>query len=239
MTELLRDIGYVAAKSLAAAVALFLLARLMGKKQIAQLSFFDYTIGISIGSIAAAVSVDRHIPLHDGITSMLIWAVIPLLFSFLSLHSMTARSWLDGMPTVLIQDGKVLEKNLRKSRYTVNDLLEALRLKGVFSVSEVRFAILETNGEISVLKKTMAGQPQAPAGPAQQENRLETCVVIDGKPIREGMRQMRMDKARLETELHGQNISAVDEVLLATCDENGALHVDRKRSDPPAPRTFQ
>lgn len=108
--SILKDSLPVAVNTVVSVVVLFLLARLMGKKQIAQLTFFDYIVGISIGSVAGAMSVDRRIPLLSGIVSMVVWALFPILFSAISIHSMTARRLLDGTPKVLIQDGKKSEK---------------------------------------------------------------------------------------------------------------------------------
>jgi uncharacterized membrane protein YcaP (DUF421 family) len=163
MNEILFDIGSIAIKSMVAAFVLFVLARIMGKKQISQLTFFDYVVGISIGSIAGSLSVERKISFIDGITSMLIWALVPLLFSYLSAKSMKARRLLDGTPTILIQNGKIIEKNLKKVKLTVNDLLEELRVKDAFNIADVEFALLETNGKVSVLKKSqnLVFSPQA------------------------------------------------------------------------------
>ena len=126
----------------------------MGKKQISQLTFFDYVVGISIGSIAASLSVDQRISFIDDITSMIIWTLVPLVFSYLSAKSIKTRRLLDGTPTILIQNGKIIEKNLTKTKLTINDLLEELRVKDVFNIADVKFALLETNGKISVLKKS-------------------------------------------------------------------------------------
>ena len=146
------DSASVVVKSVVAAVVLFILARLMGKKQIAQLTFFEDIVGMSIGSVAAAMSVDRRISIHAGVVSMVIWAVFPIAFSYISMHSMVARRLLDGTPKVLIQDGKIIEKNLKRSKFTINDLLEELRIKDVFDIADVAFAILETSGKLSVLR---------------------------------------------------------------------------------------
>ncbi len=149
----------IVVKSLVATVVLFVLARLMGKKLISQLTFFDYTVGISIGSIAAAVSVDQRISIENGIVSMLVWAMFPIMLSIISAHSIIARKILDGTPMILIQKGMIIEKNLKKSKLTINDLLEELRLKDIFNITDVEFATLETNGELSVLKAAPSQTP--------------------------------------------------------------------------------
>lgn len=212
----------------------------MGKKQIAQLTFFDYIVGISIGSVAGATSVDRRIPLYAGVISMIIWALFPILFSTLSMHSMTARRLLDGTPKVLIQDGKIIEKNLKKSKFTVNDLLEELRIKDVFNIGDVKFAILETSGKLSVLKKASV-LPVTPkdANIHIPEQDIFANIVIDGKAMTENMAQVHVDDQWLHKELHKYGINGVEEILLAGCDSRKVLHIDRKHSDPNDLNIFQ
>lgn len=205
MTQIINDVISISIKSLTAAVVLFALARLMGKKQISQLTFFDYIVGISIGSIAAAMSVDKRISVINGIASMIIWALFPIVFSFISIHSMTARRLLDGTPTVLIQNGKIIETNLKKSKFTLNDLLEELRLKDVFNIKDVYYAILETSGKLSVSKKTLPTQKQS------------VCInfIIDGNLMGKNMKKMNVDEIWLNAELRKNNIFSVRDVVAA------------------------
>lgn len=228
MTQLFSNMGSIILKSLAAAVVLFIMARLMGKKQISQLSFFDYIVGITIGSIAAAASVDRRIPALDAVVSMIAWTVFTLAISYLSIHSMSARRILDGTPLVLIQSGKIVEKNLKKSKLNVNDLLEELRLKDIFNIGEVDYAILETSGKLSVLKAD-----------EQKKTSLSANIIIDGKLMKENMQQMHIDESWLKTELAKSGIISFSEILLATCDETRTLHFDKKASDPDDLTVFQ
>lgn len=233
MKELLFDIGSIALKSIVAAFVLFVLARIMGKKQISQLTFFDYVVGISIGSIAGSLSVERRISYIDGITSMLIWALVPLVFSYLSAKSMRARKLLDGTPTILIQNGKIVEKNLKKVKLTINDLLEELRVKDAFNIADVEFALLETNGKVSVLKKS-PNQPTANSGSkaSAKAQGLYANVIIDGKIMKENLSLLDKNESWLLSELKKSNILTPESVLLACCDTSGVLHIDRKNNDP-------
>lgn len=211
------EILKIVMKSLVAAFVLFILARLMGKKQISQLTFFDYVVGISIGSIAAAMSVDKRISIRDGITSMIVWAILPILFSYISIHSIFARKLFDGTPEILIKDGKIIEINMKKSKFTVNDLLEELRLKDIFDISEVDYAILETNGKLSVLKKNLS-----------QDRGMCINVIIDGKFMKDNMKELNIDAIWLQNELKKANINSVYDVLLANCDKNHKLYIDSR-----------
>lgn len=219
----------VVIKTTFAASALFILARLMGKKQISQLSFFDYIVGISIGSVAAAISVEQQISIGDGIVSMVIWALFPIVFSFLSVHSITARRLMDGTPSILIQYGKIVEKNLKSAKFTVNDLLEELRLKDIFNIADVEFAILETNGKLSVLK-TSSKQTVTPSdlNLSIKSTGIYANLIIDGKLMPNNLKRMNIDEAWLYNELEKNNIFSVKKVLLATCNPGRSLHIDKK-----------
>lgn len=240
MLKILQDSLSVGIKTVVSVAVLFLLARIMGKKQIAQLTFFDYIVGISIGSVAAAMSVDQRITVQAGIVSMVIWALFPVIFSFISMHSMTARRLLDGTPKILIQNGKIIERNLKKTKLTVNDLLEELRIKDVFNVADVQFAILETSGKLSVLKKA----EKLPVTPEDMkihapEQGIYANIIIDGKPMKENMAQMKVDDQWLENELHKNKINSAEDVLLAGCDSRKTLRIDRKNDDPDDLNIFQ
>lgn len=223
----------IVVKTAVAAVVLFILARFMGKKQISQLSFFDYIVGISIGSVAAAMSVDQRISLSNGISSMIVWALFPIVFSFVSLHSITARRLLDGTPIVLIQSGKIVEKNLKISKFTVNDLLEELRLKDIFDITDVDFAILETNGKLSVLR-TASKQSVTPADMnlSSSDEGLYGNIIIDGRLMKKNMKRMKIDERWLKENLKNSHVTSIENVLLASCNMKGLLHIDKKYDDP-------
>ena len=208
---------------------LFLMTIVIGKKMVSQLNFFDFIAGITIGSIAASLCIDKTISYRHGVTSLLIWGVLPLIVAKVSLASLPARRILDGEPAILVQNGKILEKNLRKQNYHVNDLLEELRLKGVFNIAEVEFAILETSGQISVLVKA---EKQAVTRadmniPANYQG-LSANLIIDGQILYEHLRLLNKDESWLIDELRGQNIQSLQEVLLASLDSEGNLYVDIK-----------
>lgn len=200
------------------AILLFLLARLMGKKQIAQLTFFDYVFGISIGSIAGNISIEKNIPVIQGILSLIVWAVFPVAFSFISLKSFTIRKMLEGSPVILIQNGNIIEKNLFKSQLTINDLLEELRLKEVFNIAEVEFAIFETSGKLSVLVK-----PQFKPISVSEMNivpkykGLCANLIIDGKIMSKNLEISGKNEKWINTKLLEDKIN-LKNILLASLD---------------------
>lgn len=233
MVNTVRDILDIVLRSVISVVVLFILARVMGKKQISQLSFFDYIVGISIGSISAAFAVDNTIPYFHALIALVIYGIFPVAVSYISLRSVRSRKLLGGKPTILIQNGKLIEKNLKKSRFHVNDVLEELRLKGAFSLNDVEFAILETSGKVSV-------QLKAPFKPVTCEDlKLQTAymglsadLIIDGEVIEENLKLVNHDKNWLSGELKKQMVDSPEDVLLATVDSKDKLHIDLKNHDP-------
>ncbi len=219
--------------SIISASILFILTRLMGKKQISQLTFFDYIVGISIGSIAAAISVDPNVSLLNGVISMIIWALFPIIFYLISKRGIFWRRIFDGRPTILVQNGKIIEASLYREKFTINDLLEELRLKNVFNIEDVEFAILETGGQLSVLKKSdqqtvTASQMNIPTN----YQGLNAILVLDGKILSENLKLLNRKDSWLINELKKYNIPSVKDVLLASYDTDGNLHIDLKNKDP-------
>ena len=209
-----------------ALIVLFVFTRIGGKKQIAQLTFFEYIVGITIGDIAAFVSTDLETNLVHGYASLLVWALIPLLIEFLTLKSKVLRDLVEGKSTVLIKNGKVMEDNLTKVRYSSDELLEQLRLKNAFKVSDVEFAVLENNGQLSVLLKKEA-QPATVKDlqlnlPPEKEPQT---VIMDGNVIFEPLATLGFNKKWLMIELEKIGVT-LENVYLAQVDSNGQLYVD-------------
>lgn len=231
--SVLMDILDVVIRSLVSISALFILTRLMGKKHIAQLSFFDYVVGISIGSIAASFAIDDSISYLHGLTGIIMYSLLPVIVSFISLKSMMGRMIFDGVPSVLIQDGKLIEKNLRKTKFHINDILEECRMKGAFSISDVEFAVLETSGQVSILLKSCK-QPLTPENINIQVKYkgLSADIIIDGVVMYEHLYLVKHDKSWLMSELKKQNVNSPKDVLLATLDSDEILHIDLKNHDP-------
>lgn len=209
-----------------ALIVLFIFARIGGKKQIAQLTFFEYIVGITIGDIAAFVSTDLEVNLVHGYASLLVWAVIPLAVEYLTLKSKILRDLVEGRSTVLIKNGKVMEDNLTKVRYSSDELLEQLRLKNAFKVADVEFAVLENNGQLSVLLKKDA-QPATVKDlqlnlPPEKESQT---VIMDGKMLFEPLSTLGFNKKWLMTELEKIGVT-LENVYLGQVDSNGQLFVD-------------
>lgn len=146
-------------RTLVSFFALLFLTRMMGKKQMSQLTFFNYVTGITIGSVTGMLTLDRRIPYMDGLVAVVGWSLLTIMAAWFSLKSPRARIWIDGEPTILIKDGQVLEKALAGLRLNMDDLSMLLRNKNIFSLDEVETAVLEPNGHLSVTKQPEKRSP--------------------------------------------------------------------------------
>lgn len=224
--------GDVILRSLIIITTLFILIRVMGKKQITHLTYFDYVVGISIGAIAGSIVVDKK-PLLNGIAAMIIWTLFPLILAFISEKTINGRRFLDGVPAILIQNGKIIEKNLKKAKLTINDLMEELRVKDIFNIKDVEFAILETSGRFSVLKKPgLAAATRSDLNLSTEYHGLCANVIIDGIIMKKNLELMFLSEKWLRDELRKNNIDSPEQVLLACCYINGKLYIDLKNQDP-------
>lgn len=214
-------------RSVLSFVVLLILARIMGKQQLSQLTFFDYVVGITIGSISAAMSVDQNIKILNGIMGLIIWGGFPVLISVLAMKSMKFRKLTDGTPTVVIQNGKVQEQNLKKEMMTFEELMELLREKSVFSLADVELAMMEINGQLSVMKKS-ENQPVTPKvlGLTTQKLKQPQIVVLDGQLLENSLNKSGYSREWLLGEAMKQGASDFSDVFLAQIDSNGNAYID-------------
>lgn len=144
-----KEIIGVVMRTILVLIVLFAIAKIIGKKQISQLNLFDYIMGITIGSIAADISLDINKNLIAGLTSLFIYVIVSLLISFITMKSIILRRFLNGVPTILVEKGNIIESGLRKTKIDVNALLEEARNSGYFDLDEIEYALMEANGKIS------------------------------------------------------------------------------------------
>ncbi|MBP2655737.1 MAG: putative rane protein YcaP, family [Firmicutes bacterium] len=234
----LLSIGNIILRTSFAFFVMLLLIRLIGRKQIAQLTFFDYVTGITVGSIAAVIAVDTAIPLLTGMATLVIWFAWIMAINAITLKSVPARKFIDGVPIMVVYDGKILEKNLGLKYYNVHDLLMQLRENGVFDPGEVQVAIAEANGNLSILKKSdyqPATVKDLNLPPSTQAASwfIGKELIIDGKIIEENLTAFGIQKNWLHEKLESQGICDVSQVLLATITPQGTLYLDKKKDTIP------
>ncbi|MGQ3480076.1 DUF421 domain-containing protein [Paenibacillus sp. TY11] len=217
---------HISLRTLLAIAVLFIMTKLLGKRQVSQLSFFEYITGITIGSLAAYISLEMDQNWYLGVISLLVWVGVSLGIEFLQIKSKIARDFIDGKPRVLIKDGKILEDNLKKERLTTDELMEQLRKKDIFQAANVEFAVMEPSGDINVLL-TKENQTLTPkdlgikVGPEQEPQ----VVILDGNVLDEPLARLGLNRGWLDTELETIGV-AIENVDLGQVDAYGQLYVD-------------
>jgi uncharacterized membrane protein YcaP (DUF421 family) len=201
----------------------------MGKRQIGQLQPFELVVAIMISELAAVPMQNTGIPLIYGIIPIVTLLIAQILLSLISLKSVKARAIICGRPSILIENGKINEKVLTKEMYTINDLLEQLRSKDIANIADVEFAILETNGQISVIPKSQK-RPVTP-----QDMKLETNyeglsleLIIDGTVNYHNLQKANKDEKWLKDELRKFGIYRLDDAFFVSLDSDGNLYYQKK-----------
>ncbi|MGX9135068.1 DUF421 domain-containing protein [Rummeliibacillus sp. JY-2-4R] len=214
-------------RSIASFGLLLIGTRILGKQTISQMTIFDYVAAISLGSIAANFAFNTSIKVHHFIIALVIYVIIIFMLARISLKSRKCRKFLAGDPTIVIQNGNILEKNMNKMRYTLDYLNQQLREKDVFNIEEVLFAIVETNGTLTVLKKPQFRNVtrQDLMIPITPEFKLPIELIMDGEVIKENLEQNNLTESWLHSELKKRNLVQHD-VLYAVLSGNGNMYVD-------------
>lgn len=199
---------------------LFLSAKLIGHKQIAQLDFFDYITGITIGSIAAEMATELEEPWKPMI-AMVLYGGITLALSLISSRFPRSRKYLNGTPTILMDHGKLYYENLKKARLDLSEFLVLCRQQGYFDLTTIQTAIFEYNGKLTILPVTT----QRPVTPqdldlSPDQELIFTELIMDGRILEENLHRMGLDRTWLDKQLKQRHISSAKEVFLAVCDRN-------------------
>lgn len=227
-----QELGIVALRGIFSLVALFFTTKLLGKKQVSQLSLFDYVIGISIGNFAAEITINLEASIWYGVFAVLEFGLIAYLISVITMKSITLRRFFIGVPTVLIDKGKVLENGLKRVKFDVNDLLEECRSNGYFDLNEIDYAVMEVNGTISILPK-MEYRPVQMKDMNLKTTNQSLCanVVIDGKIMTNNLENMNKTEKWLRQQLKIKGYKTLDNIMLATLDCNEKVSVFDKNAE--------
>lgn len=230
---IMNDFLNICFRTILVLVILFFITKMMGKKQISELNFFDYVVGITIGSIAADISLDIEKDMIAGIAALFIYGGISYIISLVSMKSILARRFFIGVPTVLVEKGKIIESGLKKSKIDVNDLLMEARENGYFNLNEIDYSLMEVNGNISFLPK----EKEKPATKRDMKIKcsnegLTVNAIIDSKYIDNNMTAINKDKEWLDHELKVKGYDSYDNILLATIDNNYKVTIYEKNVKP-------
>lgn len=215
--------------SLTVFVLVFLLSRLVGRKLLSQMTYFDFVIAIVLGTIAGSFVVNEVKGMWVLVGPVVI-TLATVATAFLSLRNLAARKLLQGEPVIVVHNGKILEDNMLKLRYDLDDLEMQLRNNGVFNITKVEFAVLEPNGKLSVLKKSQH-QPatRSDLGEASGYEGMATEIIKDGDVIQQNLEQSNLDYSWLFSKLQQQGIQDPAEVFYAVLQSDGTLYIDRRK----------
>ena len=223
---MLKDILMMALKGSIAVIYLFLVVKVLGKKQISELNVFDYIIGLSLGNIAAEMTVNKQIPILGGLVSMTVYGLFSLGVSYLNEKSILSRRFITGFPIVIIKDGKISREQLKKCKIDVNDLLQDARESGYFDISEINYAVMEPSGKVSFLPKAKY-TPTTPSDMKLKvsEKALTYNLVIDGVIIKDSLKAIKHNEDWLLTRLEKEGYTKIDDLLLVTIDNKEKLTI--------------
>ncbi len=240
------DLTKVFFASVGSLVVLFLLTKMLGFKQMSELSMFDYVNSISIGSIAAEMATTIDGDFMKPLLAMVIYAVAALIIGIISNNSLKFRRFVEGESIILFQNGKIYKRNLSKARIDVSEFLAQCRIQGYFDLSDISLAIMESNGKISILPSTAAKpvsiedlKDSELITNKKQPARACVNVIMDGVVLDANLAQTGNNDIWLKNELGKQGISNPNEVFLATVDDNNKLNVYVKIEDKPTNDLFQ
>ncbi len=211
--------------SLGSIIIMFFISKLLGNKQISELSLFDYINGITIGSIAAEMAVTNTLKdMTQAIIAMVLYGMTGILLSYMTIKSIKARRFLSGTALILMENGKIYPDNLKTAKLDTDDLLTRARNDGYFDLSQIAYAILETNGKISFLPKK-AYTPLTPndLGQKPQDDKLCINVILDGEIMEQNLRHTGNDIKWLSKEMHKKGFSSPSDIFLAIVDGNNKV----------------
>ncbi len=216
-------------------VSLLVFTRLLGKTQIAQLTFYEYVSGITIGSIAASIAAAEPDRVWSHFYDLVLFVALTYALSQITIRSRPFRKLIDGSPTVVIENGRILDQNMRDMRYDLDELTCQLRINGILDLSQVQYAVVETTGDLSVIKKT-AYQPltKSDAGISQAEARYPVELIMDGRIVRENLDKQQLSEAWLTQQLTQRGFAGAAQILYAVIDSNGQLFISPKTTGTPS-----
>ena len=217
------EIAKVILTSVLSAASLFIIAKIIGHKQMAQLDFFDYITGITIGSIAAELATELEEPLKPLI-AMVVYGIITVLLTLITSKLPKMRKFINGTPTIIMTNGKIYRKNMKKAKLDLSEFMVMCRQEGYFNLNDISTAIFEYNGRLTILPKAT----KRPINPTDMNiippiESINTEVIMDGRILDENLKRLGLDIDWLNNELKCQGYKNAKEIFLGICDNNKEL----------------
>lgn len=217
------DIIKVILTSFFSALILFIIAKIMGHRQVSQLDFFDYITGITIGSIAAEMATELETPWKPAI-AMVVYGTIAFSLNIITSKFPRTRKYINGSPAILMNNGKLYRKNMKKAKLDLSEFLMMCREEGYFDLNDIQTAVFENNGKLTVLPKSL----NRPATPEDlnlnpKEDNINTEIIMDGRILEENLKRMGLDLTWLNKQLKAQGYRNAKEIYLGLCDKDNQL----------------
>ena len=209
--------------SILSAAALFMIAKMIGHKQMSQLDFFDYITGITIGSIAAEMATELEKP-WKPLIAMVIYGMITVLLSLITRKLPKTRKFINGTPTIIMNGGKIYRQNMKKAKLELSEFMVMCRQEGYFNLNDIATAIFEYNGRLTILPKA-AKRPVNPTdmNMIPPSETINTEVIMDGRILEENLKRLGLDMGWLTKELKSQGYKNAKEIFLGVCDNHNQL----------------
>ena len=224
--DFMQEIIYIIVLSFGSIITLFILTKLMGYRQMSEMSMFDYINGITIGSIAAEMATSLEQSFWQPFTAMVVYGICGILLSHATSKSIMLRRLITGKPIALYSHGQIFEKNLRKARLDLSELLTLARLSGYFDLSALEVIMMEPSGKLSFLPKS-SSRPVTPGdlALAPEQTLLSAVLIMDGKLLPHNLKHSGKDEIWLSRRIHNQGFHDYKDILLALCDNQGKLTI--------------
>lgn len=223
---------YAILRTFFAFIILIAMARILGRKALSQMTFFDFAVVITFGSVTANIGIGRDNSFHTAVTVLITFGLLGLASGQCHIKSFRFRKLINSEPLIIIENGIILDSNMRKGRVTINELHSMLRFKDVFNISDVHYAILENSGTLSVLLKAV-NKPLTPKDMQMIpiESGITKDIILDGKIMYENLNSTNMTEEWLLKELDSQGVPDIGEVFYAGLASNGTLYISKRTHD--------
>ncbi|MRH45104.1 DUF421 domain-containing protein [Aquibacillus halophilus] len=226
------ELGELVLRIALAFTVLLIMTRIMGRKELAQMTFFNFVSAIAIGSIAANLAVNSNLSITNGVWALIGWSALTVVMGFIHIKSKAASVLVQGQPLILIKDGQIMDDVMGKARVSLDSLNAMLREQKVFSVSDVQYAVFETNGKLSLMMKdNKQNATRSDVGVQKTANDLfaiPTAVVSDGTVNKKNLTNLNLDEDWLNQQLSQAGITDISNVFYAEVQKDGSLYIDNK-----------
>lgn len=211
-------------------ITLLVVTRIMGRKELSEMTFINFVSGITIGAMTANLVINSNVSIRNGVLALVGWGAITIFMGYIDIKSKKARNFIEGQPSILIKKGQIMEAQLRKERLDVDALNALLRQKNVFSVSDVEYAIFEIDGKLSVMKKESKQLVTKNDLNIQQVTTdvfpISTAVISDGKINIENLKKLNLSKHWLDQQLQTAGVHSISDIFYAEVQKDGTLYID-------------